>query len=673
MTGRIGSTGKTHASEAGTGALGRRRLLLTGGSLVAAGAFGGLALTGCDFSTDPAGGGDSGPVGGHGQAPELQRLVDEGKLPGLAERLPAEPVMVRPVDRTGRYGGTWRNALIGAGDAGRLGTAFAYENLVRWDRDWKKIIPNVAESFTENKDATKVTFRLRKGLKWSDGEPFTADDIEFAFRDLIMNEEIIPDTPGQYLVGGSPATLRKIDAYTVEFTFAGPNALYLTGMANEVYDMLTRLPKHYLARFHPDHNPDAEKAAGELDYAGPMELLQDALYAGMLWKDPRLPRLHAWLPEAAIGEGTTMRFTRNPYYFKIDPEGNQLPYLDGVDFAMAQDAEVVLLNVLQGDIDMIERNVTTTRNKPVLAKDRAKGGYRFYDLATDKLNTLAIMFNLTCKDEVKREVFGNRDFRIALSHAIDREKVIKAVHARQGEPWQVAPGRGSAYYDEEMAKQYTQYDVAAAERHLDRAGLEKDSAGRRLGPDGQPLSFRVLVSAGAGKPELADALEIIKPMWEAVGVRMGVQAEDESLRIKLLQGNGHEALVWDGDGSLDPVSTPDFFMPQWGESNAFCPEWFTWLATGGEDGIEPPDHAREQYRIYHEEISAETDEGKRRAMMKQVLAIAKEQFYTIGISTPLPGYGVVGETFRNVPEQTFFAATFPLPGAVNPEQFHIGE
>ncbi|MEO3843151.1 ABC transporter substrate-binding protein [Streptomyces sp. CNZ287] len=655
-----------------TGRIDRRRLLMAGGSLVAAGAVGGLTLNGCDFSTDPAGGADTAPVEGKGQAPELQRLVDEGKLPALPKRLPAEPLVVRPVDRAAAYGGTWRNALIGAGDAGRLGYAFAYENLVRWDRDWKKIIPNVAESFSESEDATRVTFRLRKGLRWSDGEPFTADDIEFAFRDLIMNKEIIPDTPGQYTVGGGPAKLRKIDAYTVEFTFAGPNALYLTGMANEVYDMLTRLPKHYLGQFHPDLSPDAEKAAIELDYAGPMELLQDALYAGMLWKDPRLPRLHAWLPDDAIGGGTRMRFTRNPYYFKVDPEGNQLPYLDGVDFAMAQDAEVVLLNVLRGDIDMIERNVTTTKNKPVLARDRAKGHYRFFDLASDKLNTLTIMLNLTCKDEAKREVFGSRDFRIGLSYAIDRRKVIKAVHARQGEPWQVAPARDSGFFDEEMAKQYTEYDPDKANEHLDRAGLRRDGDGPRRGPDGEPFSFRILVSAGAGKPELADALEIIKPMWEAVGVRMSVQAEDETLRMQLIQGNGHEALAWDGDGALDPVSTPAFFMPEWGENNAFCPEWFTWLATGGREGMEPPAHAKEQYRLYHEEIAAETDGKRRAATMKQILAIAKEQFYTIGISTPLPGYGVVGETFRNVPEKSFFAAKFPMPGAMNPEQFAIG-
>ncbi|WP_181727406.1 ABC transporter substrate-binding protein [Streptomyces sp. PT12] len=651
--------------------IGRRGFLLAGG-VTAAGALGVLGLRGCDLSTSPSGGGGGGTVTGNGQAPELQALVDSGELPPLSERLPQRPLVVQPVDGPGTYGETWRSALIGAGDSFRLNHGIGYENLVTWDAEWRDVVPCVAESFEMSEDATRVSFTLRAGLRWSDGTPFTVDDVEFAYRDLITDTEIVPDTPGQYLAGGQAATLERTGEHSFDIVFAGPRARYLEEMASEAGDMLTRLPKHFLERFHPRLSPDAERAAQDRGYTGPVELLQDAVYGGMLWTDPELPRLHAWLPQDAIGDGTRMRFTRNPYYWKVDPEGNQLPYLNGVDFTMAQDAEVVLLRVLGGEVDLMDRHVTTTQNKPVLAEGREDGGYGFYDLETDKVNTLSIMLNLTSQDEVKREIFGNRDFRIGLSYAIDRQRIINAVHARQGEPWQVAPSRASDFFDEEMATQFTEYDVAAAEEHLDRAGFTRRGGdGPRLGPDGEPISFRVLVGAGAAKPELLDALEILLPMWREVGVEARIQSEDLTLRTQLIQANEHDALVWDGDGGLNPMAGPGMYMPQWGENNAFCPEWFTWLETGGDEGMEPPEPAKEQYRIYTEELTSETDAEGRADGMRRILEIAKEQFWTIGISTALPGYGVVGNALRNMPERTFFAATYPYPGGVHPEQFFI--
>ncbi|MGW3294168.1 ABC transporter substrate-binding protein [Streptomyces xiamenensis] len=649
----------------------RRRFLAAGGAVtLGAGALG--ALSACTLSPEGGSGDGGGASDAEGEAPELKRLVDEGKLPPLAERIPAEPLVVTPVDEVGRYGGTWRNALIGAGDTFRLQFTLGYENLVRWDLDWNATVPNVAESVTVNEDATRFTFVLREGMKWSDGEPFTVDDVLFAFHDIAMNKAVVPDTPGHLSVDGEPARLERIDDLTVEFTFAAPRALFLEQLASGPSDMLTRLPKHYLSQFHPDYAEDAEQAARDLDYSGAMELLQDAMYAGALWTNPALPRLHAWIPGNAVGDGTKMRFQRNPYYWKVDTAGNQLPYLNGIDFAMVQDSEVLLLNVLQGEIDMLDRHVNTTRNKPVLAAERESGGYRFFDLVPDKLNTLTIMLNLTCQDEARREVFQNRDFRIGLSHAINRQELITTVHARQGEPWQVAPLRESELFDEEMAKQYTEFDLDLAHEYLDRTGwTRRNGEGIRLGPDGKPISFRVLVGTGAGKPELADALELIRPGWRAVGVDMRVQNEDETLRTQLIQANEHQALVWDGDGGLDTVNTPNFFMPEWGDNSAFCPDWFTWLATEGADGQEPPEPAKEQYRIYHEQIAAEPDRERRNALMRQILAIAKEQFWTIGVSTALPGYGIVGEHFRNMVQQTYFAGKFPYPGVTNPEQYYL--
>ncbi len=272
---------------------------------------------------------------------------------------------------------------------------------------------------------------------------------------------------------------------------------------------------------------------------------------------------------------------------------------------------------------------------------------------------------------MKREIFQNKDFRIGLSHAINRQEIIEAVYARQGEPWQPSPLPESALYDEEMGKQYTEYDVDLANQHLDDAGYsERNADGIRLGPDGTPISFRVLVATDGGKPEMIDSLELVKGYWREVGIDMSMQTEANELRYELLQANEHEAHVWDGDGALDPVNSPTYYLPRWGIDNAFALKWSNWLDGDEEDGMEPPEPVKEQFRIY-QEILVEPDPDRRTELMAQVLAITKEQFWLIGISTPVPPYGVVKNNFHNMVDQTFFAADFPYPGVTNPEQYFM--
>ncbi|WP_240760230.1 ABC transporter substrate-binding protein, partial [Phytoactinopolyspora endophytica] len=369
--------------------LDRRQLLRAGGAFTLA-----ALVPACSSGSDDGGNGtmpSEPPDGGTGEAPELKALVDGGELPPLEERLPASPMVVQPTGEIGQYGGTWRNGMVGT-DGSRLNYSLAYENLVRWDLDWTEPIPNVAEAVEANEDATAFTFTLREGMRWSDGEPFTADDILFAYNDVLTHPEVNPSPYGVFVAGGEMGTIEKVDDVTVVFTFAAPHALFLDQLAGEVSaTMLTRLPLHYLQKYHPDYADDAEQNAKDADFSGWVEALQEALWGGALWHDIELPRLHAWIPVTPVSDATEMIFERNPYYWKIDPEGNQLPYLDGIRFGIFQDDEVLLLSTLQGEIDMIDRTVTTTTNKPVLARDRESGGYDFFDLVPDKINSMTIL------------------------------------------------------------------------------------------------------------------------------------------------------------------------------------------------------------------------------------------------------------------------------------------
>ncbi|MEQ4207799.1 ABC transporter substrate-binding protein [Actinopolymorpha sp. B9G3] len=648
----------------------RRQVLMTSGMLSIA-----AALPGCSFfSFDPGSEDQGAPPSAKntGEAPSLAELVKQSKLPPLRERLPDKPLVVAPVERIGAYGGQWRNALIGPGDAFRLGYTLAYENLVRWDLSWKKVIPNVAESFTSNEDGTRFEFRLREGMKWSDGKPFTVDDIVFAYEDVLLDKEISPEPPPLFVSGDKPAQVEKVDERTVAFVFAETNGLFLDRLASETSNALTRIPRHYFQKYHKKYNPTADADARAKGYDSWLALVQaegDAF--GGLWQAPDVPRLHAWLPKGPLGKGTRITFDRNPYYWKTDDEGNQLPYLDGVVFDLVSDAQVLLLKVLKGEIDMIDRHVTTTENKPVLARDRESAGYRFFDLVPDKLNTMTIMLNLTCPDPVKRKIFGSRDFRIGLSYAINRDEIIRAVHARQGEPWQVAPTAESEFYDEEMAKQYTEYDVDLANRHLDKAGFaERNGDGVRLGPDGEPIRFTVQVGSGAGKPHLADSLEMVRSHWREVGIEANVKPEDLTLFNERLSSNAIDATVWDGDGGLDVMRTPAYYLPLGGNTTGYAEGWAQWYHSKGEAGMRPPAPTRRQFALY-DEMLTEASADQRAALMKEILAITKGEFYMIGISTALPGYGVAKNDFRNMVAETFFAANFPYPGVTNPEQYFL--
>lgn len=639
--------------------------------LIAAGAVGASAgLAGCGFfSTDPDTG-DGGAVAGDDdrEAPSLRDQVEAGDLPPLEDRLPDEPMIVEPVDQAGHYGGTWQNALIGS-TATRLNFTLAYESLVRWNLDWDEVIPNVAHSFEADEDGTRYVFHLRPGLKWSDGEPFDADDIVFTYEHILKDDRIGAALPGTYRSGGEDAVLERIDDYTVAFQFAGPQALFLEDIASSYANILTRTPRHYLERLHIDFNDDADAEAEEAGYGDWAEALLDLtdMNSGY-WQDHELPRLHAWLPTGRLGEGQRLEFERNPYFWKTDPDGRQLPYLDGVVWDAVNDESALLLRVMQGDIDLMDRHVNTIENRPVLHREQEGGEYGFFDLVTDKVNSMVVMFNLTSEDEVKREIFNNRDFRIGLSHAINREEIIATVHADQGVPQQAAPSPESEFYDEEMSTQYTSYDVDLANQYLDDAGYsETNSNGLRLGPDGEPIRFQIDASTGAGKPELIDGLELVIGYWQEVGIDARLNTVDQTLYSERRNNNQTDGLIWDGDGGLDLLLTPDYFAPT-AVISGWATQWAEWYTTGGSGGEEPPEPAREQLDLY-DQIKSTTNDEERATLMGRLLEISKEQFYLIGISSPIPGYGVVKNDFRNMVPETFFAATFPYPGATNPEQY----
>ena len=600
------------------------------------------------------------------QAPSLDAL----DLPPVAERVPTNPMVIAPVDRIGEYGGTWRSALVGGSDTSWLLRTIGYEHLMRWDPEWEAVIPNIAESVEASDDAREYTFTLRAGMKWSDGAPFTADDILFYVNDVYRNPELTPS------LGTNPFTAEKIDDTTVTIRFEQPNGLFLQLLATPDGASWTRYPKHYLQEFHATWNTEnLDQLVADAGAANWVELFQtrgggiSGTSYDARWGNPELPTLHAWQIVEPYGEGTRVVTRRNPYYWKVDPEGNQLPYIDEVIFEVMQDPEVLLLRASNGEIDIHDRHFNTNINKPVLADNSEKGDYRFFETVPARMNMVSVSLNLTHPDPVVREIFQNKDFRIGLSHAINRQEIIDVVFVSQGEPWQLAPRSEVAFFNEALARQYTEYDVDLANQHLDTVLPEKDSAGFRLKPDGERVT--IIVDVSTTETVHVDSTTLIVENWRAVGIDAQVNPVDRSLKDVRMASNEHDCTIWYGDSGLrDAVLSPRAYMPLDGECE-FAPAWGVWYQNPADQQtapVEPPEPVKRQLELY-DELRRTAGEEQQTALFEEVLAIAQEQFYAIGICLPTLGYGIVKNNVVNVPASMPEGWLYPTPAPSNPSLY----
>lgn len=617
------------------------------------------------------------------EAPMLAARVAAGELPALEERLPVNPKVVEPVESVGQYGGTWRMGLNGGQDNALLTRTLAYEHLVRWTPDWTAIEANIAESYEVNAEATEYTFKLREGMKWSDGAPFTADDLVFWYEDIILNEEYGATHPqGNWLqAAGETVAVEKVDDYTVKLIFAAPNGLFIQRLATPDGAELTRWPKHYCSQFHPKYNADnLDALAAEAQADGWVNLME--LKCGGVpgtpydarWQNSDLPTLYPWMLTTAYGAGTQVIGERNPYYFKVDTEGRQLPYIDQLRYEVGENVDVLVLKALNGEIDMQDRHIASLPNKSVFFDNMEQGDYRFFETIPSSMNNTIIALNLTHKDPMKRELYQTKDFRIALSQAINRQEIIDVVFVGQGEPYQLAPRPTSPFYNETLAKQYTEYDPDAANALLDALYPDKNADGIRIGPDGNPIT--IVVDVTSNQQSNIDALGLIEGYWAAIGIDMQINSIDRSLLYTRKDSNEHDASVWGGDGGLDVILEPRWYFPYSGES-LYAEAWQTWFNNPSGEGAltapeEPPAGPKQQMALY-EQIKSTGDADEQAALMAQILDIAADEFYAIGIALGPNGYGIVRNNFHNVPEIFPGAWLYPNPAPTNPEQYWIAQ
>jgi peptide/nickel transport system substrate-binding protein len=607
------------------------------------------------------------------EAPMLAELVKQGKLPPVTKRLPSEPLVIEPTEEIGQYGGTVRIIHTNPQNFEDGVNIMGKESILTFDpKDGATILPNLAKSWIFSKDGKTLILELRKGIKWSDGQPFTADDIEFWWKDVILNDELTPAKPKVWSPGGKLMKLEKIGPYSIRLQFAVSYPASLIQMAAWATEGGFYLPKHYLKQFHIKYNPQANEVAKKEGFDSWVRLFQSKSAIGYFdgIQNPDAPVIRAYRIVSRTPEVTILE--RNPYYWKIDTAGNQLPYIDRVRLTLVTNVEVYTAKVVSGEVDLAQWN-TTLDNYTLYKENEKRGDYRVINYQTAWPSMAEIFLNLNHKDPVMRKIFNDLRFRKALSLAINREEINQMVFHGMAEPLQtVILPRGGRFWDERLAKLYTEYDPKEANRLLDEMGLDKkDKDGFRLRPDGKPLQITIDYWPGEGGPAKISIVELVQNYWSKVGVRTTSRQLERSLLQTRRQAGDIDATIWHTGQCSDPlwILNPWHFLPvSWEFTTG--PQWALWYTTWGKSGEEPPEEVKRALKLW-ETVQTSLDEKKQIEAGKEMLRLFVENLWGIGTVGLQPWPVIAKNNLRNIPEGGLLAWDWVYLARYRPEQFFL--
>lgn len=583
------------------------------------------------------------------EAPELKKMVEAGELLPVEKRLPEHPLVVKPMEKIGKYGGTLRSDRPTT-EPTIYGDYLSSEMLLVYTAPYMDVIyPNVAESWNISNDAKTFTFFLRKGLNWSDGQPFTADDILFWYKDIILNDEITPVKPAGLMVEDKIATVKKLDNYVVQFVFAAPNPLFTDGEITR--NIIPYAPAHYLKAFHPDYTPmkQIEKVMKEKGFSNFSEFF--ATMSNMMGKNPECPVITPWISVTSQNDQVHI-LKRNPYYWKVDTEGNQLPYIDRVEFPFISSTEAWLLKVIAGEEDItILHYIGGIENYTIVKQNEKNGDYRMIPYVWPINHMGSINFNFTNPDPVLRTIINDKRFRIALSVALNREEINQLLFKGFSEINQVGPNAGPPFYGEsEKFRVYLQYDPALANKLLDEMGLDKrDKEGYRLRPDGKRLSLVSLVWTG-WPTQVVEMAEQYRKYWAKVGVDVeNKPMEDWGLSVSTWKLAKHDLFIMGhclGGGPMNIFTRGELFpcYDWW----MLSPKWAIWFISNGKEGEEPPAEIKRMRQIY-DIGTTEPSQEKRIALLTEAMEILVGNLYEIGTLSepPLQKMWIVKNKIKN--------------------------
>ena len=630
-------------------------------------------LEGAEIITDPAKVPSS-----FKEAPQLAELVKAGKLPPVAERIGKDPIVVQPLHAIGTYGGLWRRGFTGPADTSAGQRVNESDHLTYFDYTGTRVMPNIARSWEVSDGGRTFTFHLRRGMRWSDGHPFTADDFVFWFEDMYRNKDLIPTPSPYFATNGKQGKLMKVDDYTVRYQFEDPYYALPIVMAGQGpimghtkegrTGMGGYAPAHYLKQFHPKYvsQEELDKKVKEAKFDNWVSLLK---FKNDWARNPDLPVLTPWKTTTPI---TTPTWTleRNPYSVWVDTEGNQLPYIDKIVLNLGENLEVINLRAIAGEYDFQSRHVDLQK-LPVLLENQQRGGYKVYlDPSDGEGIGLFINQNYEADPEVARWL-SSADFRRALSLGIDRAQINEAFYLGLGVPGSVAPAERTVYNPgAEYRTLWATYDPPRANALLDKLGLEKkDAEGYRLRSDGKGR-LRIEIQTFVGFFQATQICEMIRDQWKKIGIQADVKEHERSLAYQRRNASEHQIHVdvtWGTEnmfghhmGALFPVDGTSPIGPLYGK----------WFASGGSQGKEPSPRMRELMEDFRQALGTSGEEHVRLA--KEVWKIALDEVWAIGIvglSPLITGVRVVKTGMGNIPERLSNGASGHSPGNNLPQTY----
>ena len=553
--------------------------------------------------------------GTYTQAPMFDALVESGELPPVEERLPENPCLIHEFldeyldPEIGNYGGTLRFVTSSVNWDADVFIGNEESILTMQSTTSDQVDANIVESYEVNEDNTVFTFKLRKGLKWSDGAEVTMEDYRFAVEDFIFNSELTPVVAAWMrdagTAAGDPFTFEIIDDETFSISFKESYGGFIVHLSIAGWKGYTEIlkPAHFLKQFHKDY---AEECHGSLDayyefmqpfatFMGYDDVKEEGVWCYVFnqmdctnWEctDPNdampsyyfgdlidcdsFPQLYPWImTECADGKLTT--WERNPYYFCVDEAGNQLPYFDKLTSSYVESAELVQFNAMSGDVDFM-REAATINNISLYRENEETAGITAY--TTDihvNAGDLNINFNFglnpdgTIKDDDQsrawQEMVNDHRFLKALEISIDAEEIVDAVFNGLAEPNEYFACTG---------------DHEGAVALLDEMGaVDVDGDGFRETPSGLPFAFNISVSTGGSMTDTLACCELYREYWTALGLNCQVAPTDSSLLATSRDANEVEILAsWLCTNAL-------WHYQEWYTNE---PLWSKWIDAGGLTG-----------------------------------------------------------------------------------------